>query len=125
MPVATQDDLDIAVKAAQKAFKTWSRVLIEDRKAALEAFAVALDRDVNDFAKLLTLEQGKPLAFSTAEAGTGSTWIRGLRAVDFGEDVVEQNDERTVITRYTPLGVVGAIIPWNFPIQLAVGKIAP
>lgn len=41
------------------------------------------------------------------------------------EDVVEDTETRKVITRYTPLGVVGAIIPWNFPILLATGKIAP
>ena len=41
------------------------------------------------------------------------------------EDLVEENETRTVITRYTPIGVVAAIIPWNFPLLLATGKIAP
>lgn len=41
------------------------------------------------------------------------------------EDLIEENEHRTVITRYTPIGVVAAIIPWNFPLLLATGKIAP
>jgi acyl-CoA reductase-like NAD-dependent aldehyde dehydrogenase len=41
------------------------------------------------------------------------------------EDVIEDDETRTVITRYVPLGVVGAIVPWNFPLLLATGKIAP
>lgn len=45
--------------------------------------------------------------------------------IQLPEDVVEDNETRTIITRYTPLGVVGAIIPWNFPLLLATGKIAP
>lgn len=41
------------------------------------------------------------------------------------EDVIEENENRQVVTRYTPIGVVGAIVPWNFPLLLATGKIAP
>lgn len=52
-------------------------------------------------------------------------WIRGLASIPLPEDIIEDNEERMVITRYTPLGVVGAIAPWNFPIRLAIGKIAP
>ena len=125
VPVTTQADLDTAVNAAQKAFKTWSRVPLEERKAALEAFAVALDKHTKDFSRLLTIEQGKPSFLATAEADAGPIWIRGLSALNFGEEVVDDNEDRTVITRHTPLGVVGAIVPWNFPIQLAIGKIAP
>lgn len=40
-------------------------------------------------------------------------------------DVIEENDNRSVVTRYAPIGVVGAIVPWNFPLLLATGKIAP
>lgn len=48
-----------------------------------------------------------------------------MAGIPLPEDVVEDNDHRTIITRWTPLGVVGAIVPWNFPLLLATGKIAP
>lgn len=48
-----------------------------------------------------------------------------MAGISLPEDVVEDNDHRTIITRWTPLGVVGAIVPWNFPLLLATGKIAP
>lgn len=48
-----------------------------------------------------------------------------LAKLDIPEEVIEDNEDRKVITRYTPLGSVVAIVPWNFPIQLAMGKIAP
>lgn len=45
--------------------------------------------------------------------------------ISLPEDVIEENDNRSVVTRYAPIGVVGAIVPWNFPLLLATGKIAP
>lgn len=45
--------------------------------------------------------------------------------ISLPEEVIEENETRSVVTRYTPIGVVGAIVPWNFPLLLATGKIAP
>lgn len=63
--------------------------------------------------------------FANQEVQTGSVWISEIAKLDMPEEVIEDNEDRKVITRYTPLGVVGAIVPWNFPIQLACGKITP
>lgn len=63
--------------------------------------------------------------FARNEVDTGVIWLKGLANLDMPEEVIEDNEDRKVITRYTPLGVVGAIVPWNFPVQLACGKIAP
>lgn len=63
--------------------------------------------------------------FARDETGTSVQWLQGLANLDMPEEVIEDNEDRKVITRYTPLGVVGAIVPWNFPIQLACGKMAP
>ncbi|KAJ4199875.1 hypothetical protein NW767_007855 [Fusarium falciforme] len=60
VPVATQDDLDRAVDAAQKAFRTWSKVSYEDRRGAVLAFADAVEQVKTDFRDLLVSEQGKP-----------------------------------------------------------------
>ena len=61
VPVSTKSDVENAVKAARRAFKTWSRVPVEERKHALEKFASAMTQHADDFAKLLTMEQGKPV----------------------------------------------------------------
>jgi acyl-CoA reductase-like NAD-dependent aldehyde dehydrogenase len=65
VPVSTQKDVDDAVAAAKEAFKSWSKVPYDDRKKAVLAFADELDKHVQDFAKLLTAEQGKPVRLHT------------------------------------------------------------
>lgn len=62
VPVATPKDVDDAVAAAKEAFKTWSKVPYEERKKAVLAYADALEKYQNDFGKLLTQEQGKPVS---------------------------------------------------------------
>lgn len=59
------------------------------------------------------------------EISAGASWLKGIANLDMPEQVIEESDDKKIITRYTPLGVVGAIVPWNFPVQLACGKIAP
>ena len=65
VPVSTQKDVDEAVAAAKEAFKTWSKVPWDDRKKAILAFADALEAHTEDFAKMLTKEQGKPVRVMT------------------------------------------------------------
>jgi len=125
VPVSTQKDVDAAVEAGQRAFKTWSKTPWEERKKALLAFADALEKHASDFAKLLTKEQGKPNQFAIGEIGAGFTWLRAFTQKELKEEVVEEDDEKKTIQRYTPLGVVVGIVPWNFPVHLACGKIGP
>ncbi|KAH7243771.1 Aldehyde/histidinol dehydrogenase, partial [Fusarium solani] len=123
VPVTTQDDLNSAVDVARKAFRTWLKVLYEDRRSAVLAFADAVEQVKTDFRDLLVSEQRKPAA--DVETDVAIAWIRGLAHIELPEDVIEDDDKRTVITRYVPIGVVGAIIPWNFPFHLAASKITP
>jgi acyl-CoA reductase-like NAD-dependent aldehyde dehydrogenase len=125
VPVSTQKDVDDAVAAAKEAFKSWSKVPWEERKKAILAFADALEAHTEDFAKLLTQEQGKPLQFATGELQASYTWLRALSNIELKEETVEEDDTKKVILRYTPLGVTVGIVPWNFPVHLAAGKIAP
>lgn len=62
VPVSTKEDVDTAVSAAKKAFKTWSKVPYSERQQALYKFADAIEKHSEDFAKLLTQEQGKPVS---------------------------------------------------------------
>lgn len=125
VPVSTQQDVDLAVKSARDAFNKWSKTSFAERRAVLAAYADAIEANADAFAKTLTMEQGKPLDQSATEVGMASIWIRGLSAIEIPENVLEETDERKIIQRYLPLGVSGAIVPWNFPILLAIGKIVP
>ncbi|CAG8108249.1 unnamed protein product [Penicillium nalgiovense] len=124
VPISTQDDLDKAVKAAEDAFKGWAKTTFEERRKALLAWADAIDANADGFGQTLTMEQGKPLTQSSAEVGMAGVWIRGLTAIEVTDNVIEETEDRKVVQRHTPIGVVGAIVPWNFPVLLAVGKIA-
>ncbi|KAL8954699.1 MAG: hypothetical protein Q9193_007130, partial [Seirophora villosa] len=125
VPVSTQDDVDKAVAAARAAFKPWAKVPVEERGQKLRDYADAIEKYTDDFAMLLTSEQGKPLAQSVQEIGMATTWLRTFSTMKLPEEIVEDNEDRQVINRYTPLGVACGIVPWNFPILLAVGKVAP
>lgn len=59
------------------------------------------------------------------ETDSAIEWMRGMANIRLPEDVIENNEQHTVTTRYVPIGVVAAIVPWNFPLLLATGKIAP
>jgi aldehyde dehydrogenase (NAD+) len=124
-PDATPDDLDRAVAAARAAFPGWAATPIAERKAALSALANAIWANADDFKRLLTLEQGKPHSESGGEVMGAGYWLQANTVLDLPETVNEDSDDRISITRHVPLGVVGAIAPWNFPMILAMFKVAP
>lgn len=125
VPDATQADLDAAVAAARKAFPGWAATPIAERKVKLNALGDAIFANLDDFARLLTKEQGKPVAEAQAECMGAGFWLKAFTELDLPETVNEDSDERISITRHLPLGVVGAIAPWNFPMILAMFKVAP
>ncbi|KAL4981329.1 aldehyde dehydrogenase domain-containing protein [Aspergillus falconensis] len=127
VPVATKEDVDRAVAAAQEAFKTWSEVPFEERRKAVLAFADAVEEYADDFSKLLVQEQGKPLQFATFEAGGAAQIIRAQAEIAAGlkDEIIEDSAEKKIVVRHTPIGVGAGIIPWNFPVALAVIKLAP
>ncbi|KAH7088009.1 aldehyde dehydrogenase [Paraphoma chrysanthemicola] len=125
VPIATKKDVDDAVVAAQEAFKTWSKTPWEERKRMVLAFADAFEKHAEDFSKLLTQEQGKPLQWAKTEVQAGLHWMRQITTLELKEEVLEEDASKQVVVRYTPLGVTLGIVPWNFPIHLACGKIAP
>lgn len=65
------------------------------------------------------------LPVAIGEVNAAITWIKGQSGLELPEEVVEDNEKRRVVTRYTPLGVAAAIVPWNFPLFIAAVKIAP
>lgn len=125
VPVATKEQLDETIAAAWRAFPAWSARPIEERQQLVSAIGDRLEEYAEEFMALLTREQGKPRAGAEWEVYGSIAWFREISKQSLPEDVLEDTPERKVITRHTPLGVVGGITPWNFPILLAVWKIAP
>ena len=124
-PDASRSQLDEAVAAAKKAFKTWGVSSYEMRHNAVKSIADALEKNSEEFMSLLTREQGKPRAGAEWEVMGSVYWCREMATQHLDDEVLEDSEQRKVYTRFTPLGVVGAITPWNFPILLAIWKIIP
>ncbi|KAI9718146.1 MAG: hypothetical protein M1828_006844 [Chrysothrix sp. TS-e1954] len=124
VPVGSQQDVDDAVASAQKAFKTWSRVSIEKRREPLVKFKELYSQYEQEFIDLLCAETGKPRAFATAEVMAVQKFIDHHATIEI--PVEEYDDaEKHVKTMYQPLGVCAGICPWNFPLILSLGKVAP
>lgn len=125
-PSGTEKHLHEAVTSAKAAFPSWSSLSWEERSAYITRYADALETHKDDLAALLTLEQGKPLhSMATAEVEAAIFWVREVAKRRLPVEVIEDNDEHTVEIHHVPLGVVGAITPWNFPVLLGLWKIAP
>ncbi|MYN27737.1 aldehyde dehydrogenase family protein [Duganella levis] len=125
-PAASAEQLEEAIAAAKTAFKSWSQLSYEERQTYLNAYADALQEHRDELARLLTLEQGKPLkTMSEPEVDQSISWIRQIAARRLPVEIVEETDAHVVELHHTPLGVIGAITPWNFPVLLALWKVAP
>ena len=124
------EDIDRAVAAARRAFDDgrWSRMAPADRKAALLRFADVIEANTEELATLDALEAGKPIT-DTREVDVPES-VKTLRwyaeAIDKVFDAVAPTgpDALGLIVR-EPIGVVGAVVPWNFPLLMAMWKIAP
>ena len=124
---ATRADLDRALAAADRAFKSWSKVPAFERYKIMRKAADILRSRVESIAELMTLEQGKPLAQSRLETLNGADMIdwyaeEGRRA--YGRIVPARADGVRQMVVKTPVGPVAAFTPWNFPINQAVRKIS-
>ncbi len=126
-PNATTADLDAAVAAAQAAFATWSQTSDADRQAACGAVAALLGEHAEELAALITAEQGKPLngLGSRWEMGGAQAWAGYTAGLSLPVKVLQDDNAGRVELHRKPLGVVGSITPWNFPVMIAVWHILP
>ncbi|MDO5621176.1 MAG: aldehyde dehydrogenase family protein [Paracoccus sp. (in: a-proteobacteria)] len=122
-PRGSVAQMDQAVAAAKAAFPAWAARPITERRAMLLALADALEAQQDAFARLLTQEQGKPLPEATAEIIYSTVFIRQLAVLDLPVKVIEDSATSRIEQHRMPLGVVGAIIPWNFPLLIICFKI--
>lgn len=125
VPVATKEDLDAAVRHARKAFETWSKTSFEERAKLLVAFADAIEENREELEKLQTMEQGKPLELAKTEFTMTIAWLKAFATMEIKDEIIEDNEDRTIYQTFPPLGVCGGIVPWNWPVLLGAGKVGP
>lgn len=122
------DDVDRAVAAARRAFPSWSRMGAETRKGMLLALAALMEQHADELALLETLDSGKPILQTTTVDVPGAIstlrWYAEAADKQSGELPAVPPGATALVTR-EPLGVVAAIVPWNFPLEIAVWKLAP
>lgn len=126
-PVGTKAHLDQAVDAASKAFESWRYSSDKDRVDACNAIAQVCTDNAEELAVLLTKEQGKPLGGlgSQFEMGGCGAWAGYTASLSLEDKVIEDSAEKRIIQQRVPLGVVGSITPWNWPVMIAIWHIVP
>ena len=125
-PLGTADHMERAIAAAKAAFPAWSAMSWDERAGYIARYADALDAHKDELITLLTLEQGKPRhSMATGEVEAAIFWVRETAKRRLDIEVIEDTTNHVVEVHHTPLGVVGAITPWNFPVLLGLWKVAP
>ena len=125
---ATPADVDAAVKSAREAFDEWSELAVSRRGELLWGAATAVHQHVDELVELLTCEQGKTLRDSRIEIGRAVETLEhyvGLSKALRGSFAPHLDPGTDGMVLRRPLGVVGAIVPWNFPTTLLCNKLGP
>ncbi|OUM39419.1 aldehyde dehydrogenase family protein [Arthrobacter sedimenti] len=120
-------DLDAAITKARAAQPAWGDLSHDERSAYLNEAADAVEASAEALAQLLSREQGKPLNGPNArfEVGACAAWLRATASFEMKPEVLVDDDGGHAELHYRPLGVVGAIGPWNWPMMISVWQIAP
>ncbi len=124
-PRASESQLNDAVAAAKAAFPAWAATPIDQRKQVVLKMADIIEANAQELAQLLTEEQGKPLGDATGEVYGMAAFCRYFCSLDLPVEVIDDSEGRRVEAHRLPLGVVGAIVPWNFPLILMAFKLPP
>ncbi len=118
----------LAIEAAHRAFPAWSGLLAKERSAILRRWFELQLRHAEDLARLMTAEQGKPLAEARGEVAYGASFVEFFAEEAkrvYGETIPSHKKGGRIIVLKQPIGVVGAITPWNFPFAMITRKVSP
>ncbi|VWB19046.1 aldehyde dehydrogenase [Burkholderia lata] len=124
-PRATPRDVERAVAAAKCAWPGWRDTPLAARKQVLLKIATALEQHADELGRLITLEQGKPLAAAAMETFLSPAVLRYFAGFDFEPEILQDDNQQRAELHRRALGVVAAIVPWNFPFLMACYKLAP
>ena len=123
-PDATRTQLDQAVAAGNAAFPAWAALEMDERRKCLLALGEAIKEQRDKLAEVLMREQGKCLADAKGEVSGSVQYIKAICNIDLPMREMRDDPNATVELRRKPLGVVGAITPWNYPLLLAIWKLS-
>ena len=128
LPDLGEVEIDTAIGAAADAFSSWSAMLPQERSQLMTSWAALIEDNADDLGRLMTAEQGKPLAEAVGEIKGSAATIRwcaeeGRRL--YGEFIDGHKPSTKIIVSRHPAGVVGAITPWNFPASMITRKVGP
>ncbi|WP_421736758.1 NAD-dependent succinate-semialdehyde dehydrogenase [Caulobacter sp.] len=118
----------IAIEAAHRAFPAWAARTAKDRGAILRRWSDLMLAHADDLARLMTAEQGKPLAESRGEVAYGASfidWFAEEAKRGHGQSIVSPDPKKRLMSIKQPVGVCAAIAPWNFPIAMITRKVGP
>ena len=127
-PISTEVELDNAIKRANIAQKEWAKVPAKTRAALLNNWYKLILENKDDLARLMTMEQGKPLAEATGEVVYGASfieWFAEEAKRTYGDSIPSTAADKRLVTIKQPIGVACAITPWNFPVAMITRKAAP
>ncbi|MGB2641830.1 MAG: NADP-dependent succinate-semialdehyde dehydrogenase [Candidatus Acidiferrum sp.] len=117
-----------AIKAAKNAFPAWSSKTAKERAAVLRRWFELLMSNQEDLARLMTLEQGKPLAESRGEVAYAAAfleWFAEEAKRVYGDTIPQHQADKRIVVVKQPIGVVACITPWNFPLAMITRKAGP
>ena len=124
IPEGTAEDVDRAVAAARAAFNSWSETSVEERARMLKAISERLAARQNEIAGIIASEVGMPLPLATAVQAGLPAMVSGSFAKLLAEYSFEEQVGNSLVVK-EPVGVVGCITPWNYPLHQVVAKVAP
>jgi acyl-CoA reductase-like NAD-dependent aldehyde dehydrogenase len=125
VPFAGAHELEQAMAAARTAARAWAAVSLAGRQERLRRLVGLVRENLEELSLLLTLEQGKPLSRARGEIESGLRYCEAFAAMDTPVERVRDDAQELIEVRRAPLGVVAAITAWNYPMLLALWKIAP
>ncbi|CAE6438607.1 unnamed protein product [Rhizoctonia solani] len=125
VPVATKEQVDEAVAAARAALPAWSAKSQDERARVLEQIAGIVEKNVAEYKQILVAEQGKTLVNAEWELGGAILTLRETAKLRLPEKVIVDNEQTKITEHHVPIGVCAGIIPWNFPLLIAIWKIGP
>lgn len=128
IPSLSREEVQGAIDAAERAFVTWGREMARNRGAILRRWFELVMEHQEDLARLITLENGKPLREARAEVAYGAGFIEFYAEEAgriFGETIPPTISGRRLMVEREPIGVCAAITPWNFPLAMLTRKAAP
>ena len=124
VPRGAAADVDRAVKAARKAFASWSRLPVEERAQWLEKLSAAMRTRVPQIAEAIAHEVGTAIGFATKVQAEFPIMMIGMNAKFIREAKLEEELGNSLVIK-EPIGVIGCVTPWNYPLHQVVCKIAP